>query len=71
MGIRSTFDEVLDAVEDLPIDQQSELVEVLRRRLAEKGRQRVVQDVREGRAEFAAGGSKAATVEGLMREIES
>ena len=46
-----TFDEVLDAVERLPADQQSELVEVVRRRLAERGRQQVVEDVKTARAD--------------------
>jgi len=35
----TTFDEVLDAVEHLPVEQQADLVEVVRRRLAERGRQ--------------------------------
>lgn len=71
MGPKTTFDEVLDVVERLPIDQQLELVELLRRRLAEYGRRQVVREVQEGRAESASGKSKPATVDELMREIES
>ena len=66
-----TFDEVLDAIEHLPMEQQADLVEVVRRRLAERGRQRIVTDAREARAEHAAGNTHAMSVDDLMREIES
>ena len=71
MGAQMTFDEVLDAVEHLPADQQSELVDVVRRRLAERGRQQVVDDVASGRGEFASGASRPVSADDLMREIES
>ncbi len=67
----TTFDEVLDAIEHLPIEQQADLVDVVRRRLAERGRQRVANDAREARAEFAAGKTSATSIDDLMREIES
>lgn len=66
-----TFDQVLDAIEHLPADQQADLVEVVRRRLAEQGRQRVIQDVREARAQFSDGKATPASVDQIMREIES
>jgi hypothetical protein len=66
-----TFDEVLDAIEHLPADQQFELVDVVRRRLAERGRQRVIADVKEAEREHAEGKTRAASVEEIMREIES
>jgi hypothetical protein len=67
----SSFDEVLDAIEHLPDEQQADLVDVVRRRLAEKGRQRIISDAREARTEHAAGQTRAMSVEDLMREIES
>jgi hypothetical protein len=67
----TTFDEVLDAIEHLPAEQQADLVEVVRRRLAERGRQQIVADAREARAEFAAGKTHATAIDDLMREIES
>lgn len=65
----STFDEVLDAVEHLPVEQQADLVEVVRRRLAERGRRQIVADAREARAEFAAGQTRATSVDELMRGL--
>ncbi|HWP39540.1 MAG TPA: hypothetical protein VNL70_01350 [Tepidisphaeraceae bacterium] len=66
-----TFDEVLDAVEHLPPEQQADLVRVIQRRLAERGRQRVVEEVREARAEFNSGGAVPASADEIVREIES
>lgn len=70
MSAETTFDDALEVVERLPIDQQLELVKLLRRRLAEYGRRQVVQELQEGRTEFATGKAKPATVDDLMREIE-
>jgi hypothetical protein len=65
------FDQLLEAVEDLPDEAQAELVDVIRRRLAERGRQCVVEEVRQARREFAEGRCSAATPDDVMREIES
>jgi hypothetical protein len=65
------FDELLEAVENLPDDAQAELVDVVRRRLAERGRERVVEEVRRARKKFAEGKCSATTPDDLMREIES
>ena len=65
----TTFDEVLDAVEHLPEEQQADLVDVVRRRLAERGRQRIIADALEARAEHAAGKTRATSIEDLMSEV--
>jgi hypothetical protein len=67
----ATFDEALGAVEHLPEEQQADLVDVVRHRLAERGRQRILADARDARAEHAAGKIRAMSVEDLMGEIES
>ena len=65
------FGDVLDAADRLSTDDQQELIEILKRRLAEAGRRRVVEEVRQARAEFAAGQCKPSTVDEIMGEIES
>jgi len=65
------FDELLEAVEGLSDEAQVELVDVIRRRLAERGRERVVEEVRQARKEFAEGRCSATTPDDVMREIES
>ncbi|HZK79700.1 MAG TPA: hypothetical protein VFC46_01505 [Humisphaera sp.] len=67
----TTFDEVLEAIEHLPEEQQADLVDLVRRRLAERGRERIIADAREARAEHAAGKTRPMSVEDLMREIEA
>ncbi len=71
MTQRIRFDELLEAVEDLPDEAQAELVDVIRRRLAERGRERVVEEVRQAKKEFAEGQGSVATPDDVMREIES
>jgi hypothetical protein len=55
----------------LPVEQQADLLDVVRRRLAERGRQRIVADAREARAEFAAGKTKPTSIDDLMHELKS
>jgi ribose 1,5-bisphosphokinase PhnN len=55
MNQRNAFADALDAAEQLDVDAQAELVAVLSRRLAERGRERVAATVVQARREFAAG----------------
>jgi hypothetical protein len=64
-----TFDEVLEAIERLPAEDQADLLEVVRRRLAERGRRRVIEDVVEARNQFSNGAAKPASVDEIMRKI--
>ncbi len=68
MSQPTMFADVLDAAERLDEDAQAELVAVLSRRLAERGRERVAATVRQARSEFAAGQCEALTAAELVRE---
>ena len=65
------FADVLDAVEQLDIDAQAELLAILTLRLAERGRDRVAASVTQARREFAAGQCRAMTAAELVREALS
>jgi len=65
------FADVLDAAEQLDTDAQSELVAILTRRLAERGRERVAAAVAQARREFVAGQCQAMTAADLVREALS
>jgi hypothetical protein len=65
------FGEVLDAADHLSTDEKEELIAILRRRLAEHGRKRVVAEVQEARQDLAAGACRPASGDELMREITS
>ena len=71
MSQQSAFAEALDAAEQLDADAQAELVAVLSRRLAERGRERVAASVAQARAEFAAGLCKPMTAAEIVREAQS
>jgi hypothetical protein len=65
------FAEVLDAAEQLDREAQAELVAILSRRLAERGRERVAATVAQARREFAAGQCQVMTAAELVREALS
>jgi hypothetical protein len=71
MSQQTTFDGVLDAAEQLDAEAQAELVAVLRRRLAERGRERVVATVSQARQEFAAGKCQVMSAADIVREAKS
>jgi hypothetical protein len=65
------FSDVLDAAEQLDADAQAELVAILSRRLAERGRERVAATVAQARGEFDAGQCRESTAVKLIREALS
>ncbi len=66
-----SFSDALDAAEQLDANAQAELVAVLSRRLAERGRERVVTAVEQARREFTAGQCRPMTAVELVQEALS
>lgn len=71
MSQQLAFAEALAAAEQLDADAQAELVAVLSRRLAERGRERVAAVVAEARREFAAGQCQPRTAAEIVHEAQS
>ena len=71
MSQQIAFADVLEAAEQLDVDAQAELVAILRRRLAERGRERVAATVAQARREFGAGQCQPMTAAELVREAQS
>ncbi len=71
MEVAIPFREVLEAIDALPLEEQEELMGVVRRRIVEQRRQELARDIAEAEAELAAGGCEAKTPDELMREILS
>jgi hypothetical protein len=67
----TAFADALDAVEHLDPDAQAELIAVLNRRLAERGRERIAATVEQARREFASGQSKPMTASEIVGEALS
>lgn len=66
-----TFDAALEAVEQLDPDAQAELLAVLTRRLAERGRAQIAAAAAAARREFAAGQAVPMTAAEIVREAAS
>jgi hypothetical protein len=65
-----SFQDLIDAVESLPLDDQSMLVELINKRIIEKRREELVGEVREAREAFRKGEVKRGTVADLMKDLE-
>jgi len=65
----TTFSDVVDAADNLSIDEQQTLVEIFRRRIAKRNRDALVRDVAEARAEFRTGQAGASSVSDIMDEV--
>ena len=62
------FGNALEAVDQLPVEQQEELIDIVKNRLRERRRDEVLANIREAEAELAAGKAKVMTVDEIMRE---
>ena len=71
MSYQIAFADALDVVEQLDPDAQEQLVAILSRRLAERGRERVAAAVEQARKEFAAGQCAPMTATEIVREAQS
>ena len=65
----TTFAEALEAADRLTLADQENLLDILHRRIVERRREALVQDVSEARAEFEAGGCEPRSAGELMDEI--
>ena len=67
----STFAAALDFADKLPLEQQEELADTLRRRIAEKRRQELVTAVKEARAEHSKGKLKPRSAADVMKLLKA
>jgi len=64
-----SFGETLEAIEQLSCEEQEELLDIVRKRIAERNRARLIAEIHEADREFAAGECSVATPEEIMKEI--
>lgn len=67
----STFASTLDLADRLSLDEQEELSNTLRRRVAEKRRAELVNAVKEARTDFAKGKIKPASPSAIMKMLKA
>lgn len=66
-----SFAQTLDVIESLPVDEQEDVLEVLKRRLAEHRRVELIATVKQSRKEFASGKCKPTSVASIMRQVKA
>ena len=71
MNTQRQFAEVLEAVDQLSSEEQETLLEIVHRRIAERGRKRLAAEAKEARQEFADGLCRPVNADELMDEILS
>lgn len=64
------FDDVLEAVDALPIQQQEDIVRILKSRMIDQKREVLAESVREARAEYASGKVRKGTIADLMQDLD-
>lgn len=63
------FDEVLEAVEALPEEQQEGLIDIVRRRQIERRRDALAASIQEARRELGEGAVSRGSVDDLLAEL--
>ncbi|MCE2672335.1 MAG: hypothetical protein LW635_01785 [Microcystis sp. 53598_E5] len=71
MAIQTTFAEILEAAEQLPLEDQENLIHILQNRLRDQKRTELIRDVQAAQQEFAQGQCQPMTPEQIMEEILS
>ncbi len=64
-----SFDQVLEAADQLPLTDQETLVDILRHRIIGERREALARDIRAAEREFKAGHCRAVTPDELRAEI--
>lgn len=67
----SLFQEALNAIDALSLDDQAALIDVLNNRLKLRQRQQVIKEVREVQQEYREGKFKSGSVDDFLAELDS
>jgi hypothetical protein len=65
-----SFQDLIEAVEAMPLEDQSILVELINKRITEKRRAELIAEVQEARNAFKSGEAKSGTFEDLMKDLK-
>ncbi|PZO38480.1 MAG: hypothetical protein DCF19_16280 [Pseudanabaena frigida] len=69
MIVETPFAKILDAADQLLLEDQEDLIHILQNRLRDRRRVELLKDVQEAQQEFALGQCKPVTPEQLMEEL--
>jgi hypothetical protein len=65
-----SFQDLVEAVESMPLDDQSMLIELINKRILEKRRADLIAEVKEARDAFKRGEVKRGTIEDLLKDLK-
>ena len=66
----SHFQDVLETVEALPLDEQEMLIEIIRQRMIQQRRTQLAIDIAEAREDYRAGRVRRGSATDLMSEVD-
>jgi hypothetical protein len=66
-----SFQDLVDAVETMPLDDQAMLVNLINKRIQEKRRAKLLAEVQEARDAFSRGEVKRGSFEDLMKDLKA
>ena len=65
----SRFEQVLESIETLSLDEQEALIQLVQRRLAEKRRNEIAENIAQAQVEYRSGQVFRGTVAEIMDEL--
>lgn len=69
MTRQNTLDEILDKVNEMPLEEQGILADLIRNRYNEKRRKEILANLRKTHREHAKGQTSKGTVSDLLKEL--
>lgn len=67
---KSSFQELIESVEALPLDDQEILMDIINRRIIEQRREELVADMEESLQAYRKGEVRIGTVDDLLRDLD-
>lgn len=65
----SSFQQAIESVEQLPVEDQIMLIEIIRRHLIDQRRNQLSDEIAQSRADYQQGEVSRGTVEDLMKDL--
>ncbi|MEG3844317.1 hypothetical protein [Microcoleus sp. herbarium14] len=66
-----TFDSILDAIETLSVDEQTNLLVIMHRRLSDRRRTEIAANIAQGKQDYQSGKVFRGTVDEAIAELNS
>lgn len=66
----STFQQAIDVIESLSLEDQEILIDIIQKRIKEQKRKQLLQDIAEVETEYAEGKVKFGTVDDFLAELD-